>query len=145
MARIVRPMKKDPVDPQRPLIAPRFCCLGVRLTEVTLIPPGDSAGQVQANGMGMSVSADWRNLEPELIPEELEDDENGARGKKMAVFVHGYGTSPFAEAPVAPGLEMRFKPNKTDSGNVCPVVTTMLVQFQADLATTAPDWVIDPS
>ena len=145
MARIVRPMKKDPADPQRPLVAPRFCCLGVRLREVTLIPPGDPAGQVQADGMGMSVSADWKNLDPQLIPEELEDDENGARGKKMAVFVLGNGTGPFAEAPVAHGLEMHFKPNKTDSGNVCPVVATMLVQFQADLAATAPNWEIDPS
>jgi hypothetical protein len=93
----------------------------------------------------MSVSADWRNLGPELIPEGLEDDENGARGKKMAVFVHGNGTGPFAEDPVAPGLEMRFKPNRTDSGNVCPVAATMLSQFQAALAVTAPDWVIDPS
>ena len=80
-----------------------------------------------------------------MIPEELEDDENGARGKKMAVFVHGDGTGPFAEGPVAVGLEMRFKPNRTDSGNVCPVAATMLGQFQAALAVTAPDWVIDPS
>ena len=82
MARIVRPMKKDPADPKKPLVAPRFCCLGVRLHEVTLIPPGNPAGQVQADGMGMSVSADWRNLGPELIPEELEDDENGDSRKK---------------------------------------------------------------
>ncbi len=145
VARIVRPMKKDPNDQTRPLVGPRFCCLGVRLHEVTLDPAGDPTGNVLADGRGMSVSADWRNLAPVLIPEELEDDTNGARGKGMAVFVHGQGTGPFAEGPVAAGLEMLFKPGKTDSGNVCPVADVLLSQFQADLAATAPDWVIDPS
>ncbi|MGL4551983.1 MAG: hypothetical protein ACRC33_12460 [Gemmataceae bacterium] len=138
-------MKKDLADPTRPLVAPRFCCLGVRLQEVTIVPPGDPAGVVQADGKGMSVTADWRNLPPEIIPEELEDDENGARGKKMAVFVHGNGTGPFAAAPVAVGLEMRLKPGRTDSGNVCPVAAVTLADFQAALAGTAPGWVIDPS
>jgi hypothetical protein len=138
-------MKKDPQNPTKPLIAPRFCCLGVRLHEVTLIPAGDPAGTVVADGKGMSVSADWRNLNPELIPEELEDDMNGARGQKMAVFVHGQGTGPFAEGPVAAGIQMLFKPGETDCGNVCPVVAVALGQFQADLAATVPNWVIDPS
>ena len=93
----------------------------------------------------MSVSADWRNLPPVLIPEELEDDTNGARGRGLAVFVHGQGSGPFAEAPVANGLEMRLKPKRADAGHVCPVATVLLAQFQADLAATVADWVIDPS
>jgi len=78
VARIVRPMKKDPADPQQPLVAPRFCCLGIRPHEIDL----DQAGCVVANRKGMSVSADWRGLRPELIPEELDDGAMG-RGERI--------------------------------------------------------------
>ena len=141
MARIVRPMKKDPAEPTRPLVAPRFACLGIRPNEVDV----DEAGNVIANRRGMSVSADWRTLEPQLIPEELDDGQNGARGKKMEVFVLGQGTGPFAEGPVASGLELCFKPETTTAGEVCPVVTALLATYTADLEATRPDWVIDPS
>lgn len=141
MARIVRPMKKDPAEPHRPLRAPRFACLGVRPNEVDL----DASGSVIVNRRGMSVSADWRTLEPQLIPEERDDGQNGARGKKMEVFVLGQNTGPFAEGPVASGLELWFKPATTIAGEVCPVATVLLTQYVADLEATCPDWVIDPS
>lgn len=134
-------MKKDPADPQRPLVAPRFCCLGIRPCEIDL----DQAGRVLVNRKGMSVSADWRSLRPELIPEELDDGQNGARGKKMEVFVFGQGTGPFAEGPVATGLELCFKPATTIAGEVCPVAVVPLTQYEGDLAATRLDWVIDPS
>ena len=134
-------MKKDPADPQKPLVAPRFCCLGIRPHEIDL----DLTGCVVVNRKGMSVSADWRDLRPELIPEELDDGQNRARGKKMEVFVLGQGTGPFAEGPFAAGLELCFKPATTTAGEVCPIVAVPLSQYETDLAATRPDWVIDPS
>ena len=141
MARIVRPMKKDPTDPLLPLVAQRFCCLGVRAHEVDV----DAVGNVIVNRRGLSVSEDWRNLPPDIIPIEEDDAVNGACGKKMAIFVHGQGTGPFAEGPVAAGLENCFKPGKTDAGEVCPVALVPRPQYESDLAATRPDWVIDRS
>jgi len=39
----------------------------------------------------------------------------------MAVYVHGDGTGPFAEGPIASGLEMIFKADTTEAGLVRPV------------------------
>ena len=97
------------------------------------------------NRRGMSVSADWRSLRSELIAEELDDGQNGARGKNMAVFVLGQGTGPFVEGPVALGLEMCFKLATTTAGEVCPVAVVPKAQYEGDLAATCPDWVIDHS
>ena len=93
----------------------------------------------------MSVSADWRALQPHLIPQELDDGIIGARGKGMEVFVLGHDSGPFCEGAVAAGLELCFKASRSDAGNVCPVVTVPLVQYEEDLAATRQDWVIDPS
>jgi hypothetical protein len=134
-------MKKDPAESHLPLRAPRFACLGIRPNEVDL----DPSGAVIVNRRGMSVSESWRTLQPQLIPEELDDGQNGACGKKMEVFVLGQNTGPFAEGPVAAGLELCFKPASTIAGEVCPVVTVPLAQYVADLEATRPDWVIDPS
>ena len=141
MARIVRPMKKDPQEPALPLVAPRFACLGIRPGEVEI----EENGIVVVNRRGMSVTRCWRGLPPELIPEELDDGYNGARGSKMAVFVHGQDSGPFAEGPVALGLEMCFKENSHDGGVVRPVAPVPESQYVADLVATRSDWVIDQS
>ncbi len=138
-------MKKDPAEPQRPLVAAKGRCLGVRTSGDYADIDIDGTGCAVANRKGMSVSANWRFLEPHLIPEELDDGVNGASGKGMEVFVHGQNTGPFAEGPVATGLELCFKEARSDAGNVCPVVTVPLAQYQTDLAATRPDWIIDPS
>ena len=54
------------------------------------------------NDKGLSVSADWRTLPGHLIPEQLNDGANGARGKKMAVYVHGNGLDKFVEGDSLP-------------------------------------------
>jgi hypothetical protein len=143
VARIVRPMKKDPADPGRPLVGVQSKCLGVRTTGNWADIDIDGSGCAVANRKGMSVSANWRTLPPHLIPEELDDGEIGASGKGMEVFV--LGTGPFADSPVAAGLELCLKEGRNDAGHVCPVATVLLAQYQADLAATRPDWVIDPS
>jgi hypothetical protein len=78
-----------------------------------------------------------------MIPEELDDEVNGASGIGMKVYVHGTGV--FVEGAVAPGLEMRFKLNTVDAGVVSPVAQVTLVQYQADLEATRAQWVEDPS
>ena len=119
MARIVRPMLKD-VD-GLPLVGTTGKCLGARPTgkhaDVDLNPPGDVNGDVIANDKGLSVSADWRALPPHLIPEHLDDGLNGARGKNMAVFVHGNGTGPFGPGPFAAGLETILKQMDNEQSN----------------------------
>jgi hypothetical protein len=133
----------DPND-NLPLVGTRRSMLGVRpLTDITLIPPGDVNGNVAVDRSGLSVSEDWRTLPPHLVPEELDDELNGASGKSMKVFVHGIG--PFAEGPVAHSLELLFKPNSTTSGVVCPTAVVPLAQYQADLQATRNQWVEDPS
>jgi hypothetical protein len=78
-----------------------------------------------------------------LIPEHLDDGTNGARGKNMAVYVHGSSSDQFAEGDVAPGLEMILKAGNKRAGVVRPVATVPLSKYQADLAATRPNWVID--
>lgn len=143
MARIVRPMKKDLAEPTSPRMGSESKCLGVRTSGEHADIEIDESGCVVVNRKGMSVSASWRTLPPHLIPEELDDGVIGARGKGMEVFVLGSG--PFEEGPVAAALELCYKPATTEAGNVCPVASVPVANFQADLAATRPDWVIDPS
>ena len=89
------------------------------------------------------MTADWRTLPGHLLPIEFNDGLNGARGKGMAVFVHGDGTVAFAEGPVADGLELHFKPGRTDRGNVGPTVAVPLNHYQSDLQATRDHWVVE--
>ena len=133
-------MKTD--DGQYPRVSNESKCLGVRE------PPNlhadvdvDKNDNVQLNGKGMSVGDDWRQLQGHLIPEHLDDGLNAADGKEMAVFVHGEG--PFQEASVAANLKLLLKPGSTSNGVVAPKVARSLADYQADLAATQSDWVID--
>jgi hypothetical protein len=138
-------MKRD--SDGLPLVGTTSKCLGVRPVgpnaDVDLSPTGDVDGNVISNEKGLSVASDWRKLQGFLIPEHLDDGHNGATGKNMAVYVHGNGTGPFAEGPVAAGLEVVFKVGRTDSGVIRPVATVSLSQYQADLHATRPDWAVD--
>jgi hypothetical protein len=82
LPRIVRPMYADPTDGLPLVGSHKRCLLGVRPTgqnaDIDLIPPGDLTGNVVVNRKGLSVSADWRNLPGYMIPEELDDEMNGA-------------------------------------------------------------------
>jgi len=140
-------MYSDPSDGLPLVGSNRRCLLGVRPTgtnaDIDLNPAGDINGNVEVNRKGLSVSEDWRQLPGYMIPEELEDDTNGASGKGMKVYVHGSGG--FAEGAVTASLEMLLKPHSLNSGVVCPVATVSLNQYQADLQATRADWVEDPS
>ena len=147
MGRIVRPMLKDADG--LPFVGTRANCLGVRPTgphaDVDLNPAGDANGDVISNDKGLSVGDNWRNLPGFLIPEHLDDGFNRARGKNMAVYVHGNGTGPFGPGPVAAGLEMILKQGSVNAGVIRPVATVPLAQYQADLQATRANWVVDES
>lgn len=149
VARIVRPMKKDPSDPAKPCVGSQSKCLGVRTTGDHADVAIDGSGNViidAAEKAGMSVTRCWTTLiemgQPHLVPQELDDDNNGARGRGMAVFVHGTGA--FEEAEVTNDLRMWFKKGTTVAGVVAPAVSVPIDQYQADLAATLSGWVIDP-
>ena len=147
MARIVRPMRR--ADDGLPLVGTTGRCLGVRPVgpnaDVDLNPAGDVNGDVVSNDKGLSVGADWRKLPGYLIPEHLDDGLNRARGKNMAVYVHGNGTGPFGPGPFAAGLAMVLKQGSVDAGVIRPVATVPLAQYQADLQATRANWVVDES
>jgi hypothetical protein len=127
-----------------PKVGTQSKCLGVRE------PPAqhadvdtDEEGNVLLNRKGLSVSKDWRDLQPYLIPQHLNDGCNGACGKGMRVFVHGTGA--FNEGAVASGLTLLHKERTTEQGVVAPSLRVPLMQFQQDLAATRRTWVIDES
>src|SRR5262245_48986052 len=126
-----------------PLVGTTGRCLGVppigKNADVDLNPPGDVNGDVICNNKGLSVVANWRKLPGHLIPEHLFDGLNNARGKNMAVYVHGNGTGPFAAGPVAAGLEMSLKQGSANSGVIRPIGTVPLAKFQEDLRATRPN------
>jgi hypothetical protein len=147
LPRIVRPMYSDPTDSLPMVGSHKRCLLGVRPTginaDIDLDPAGDVNGNVMVNRKGLSVSDGWRQLPGYMVPEELEDDTNGASGKGMKVYVHGAGA--FVEGVVAASLEMLLKPHSLDTGVVCPIATVTLNQYQANLQATRAHWVDDPS
>jgi len=123
------------------------CLLGVRPTgahaDILLSPPGDLTGQVVLNGTGLSVVEDYRTLPAHTIPEELDDEVNGASGKGMKVYAHETGM--FTQGAVSSGLELLLKSDSVASGVVCPTTSVTLDQYQADLAATRTQWIEDES
>lgn len=97
---------------------------------------------VVLNQKGMSVAANWRNLLPHLIPARLSAMVPKARGADdLKCFRVGDG--PFAPGVIANGLELVLKPGETDLGNMVPSAAVTVSQFQADLAATRTQWVVD--
>lgn len=94
------------------------------------------------DGSGMSVAANWRLLPPHLIPVRLAGIVKKAKGLgSLTCFRLGDG--PFTPGPLDAGLELTVKPNVVDRGNVVPGGQVTVFQFQADLAATRTQWVVD--
>ena len=144
MPRLVRPMLVDQQD-NLPLVGPKGKCLGVRTTGKVQDVQLEKDGTVTMNRQGMSVSKTWKGLPAHLVPEHLDNGENGASGIGMAVFVHCLDGEPFREGAVASGLVLCFKQGTTTAGHVCPEARALLAKFQTDLAATRCDWLIDES
>ena len=144
MARIIRPMLKDPVD-NLPVVGTKGKCLGVRTTGKVQDVQLEHDGIVTMNRQGMSVSKTWRGLPAHLVPSHLDNGENGASAEGVAVYVHGNGTGDFAEGSVAESLVLWYKNGTILAGHVCPDAVVQLAEFQSSLANTRTDWVIDES
>ena len=140
MARIVRPMLVD--EDGSPRVGNRSKCLGVREPPAPSADVNvDASGVVLLDGSGLSVTKDWRLLQGHLIPQQLENEFNGASCKGMRVFVHGAGDC--LEGGVSETLLLVYKPNSDTAGNVTPAAPVLLSQFQADLEATRGGSVID--
>jgi hypothetical protein len=127
-----------------PVVGDQSKELGVR------VPPNPHAdidvdpytSLVVLNGSGMSVAENWRHLPGHLIPARLSPIEPRARGSDD-LKCYRLGDGPFSPGPVANGLELVLKPGSSESGNLVPSVAVSVSQFQADLAGTREQWVVD--
>ena len=135
MPQVFRIMRED--EDSFPMVAQSALGLGVR--------PGvdydtDANGHVLVNGKGMSVNPDWRDAPLFRIPERLRLLKRGARGANSnACFRHGEGE--FSPEAFAPGLNL-----ETDSlahGTITPSLPCPQIDYEAALAATRPDWIID--
>lgn len=131
MSRVFRVMRKE-LD-GLPSIGERD--LGVR--------PGidvDAQNNVLANGKGMSVAPNWRDINYMRIPKRLRHLVPGAMGSN-AKFCFRYGDGPFMQGPFASGLTL--EPDRPTHGNVAPTQVVPLATYQGDIAATQPEWVED--
>lgn len=134
MPAIYRAMLPDGV---RPKVGASARTLGVRVPKD--IEP-DTSGHVHPGPHGMSVAPSLRALPHELVPKRLRHLHKGAVGPDSSkVWRHGEGS--FAPATVAPHLVLR--PDRADHGTVSPEAMMPLAQYEAAIAGTAADWVID--
>ncbi len=141
MPKIYRAMKG--ATDNLPVVEPSARSLGVR------VPPSpradvdiDSNGCVIRNQKGMSVAKQWRDLPRHRIPERLDDGELGAIGPNSD-RCWKMGTGLFQPGEVSADLDLVIKSHDPAKGNVVPNQTIPLAQFQAALAATRDQWVVD--
>ena len=137
MPLVFRAMRKD--KDGQPSIEQTSNGLGIR--------PGidvdvDGDGQVLANGKGMSVNPNWRDMSIARIPKRLRHLHPGARGSNN-VFCFRQGEGPFQQGVFAEGLVLEVD-SKTH-GVIAPAETTPLANYEASLEATRPGWVVDES
>jgi hypothetical protein len=108
--------------------------------------PGDvevgENGDVGPNGGGMSVSPSWRLLPSHRIPRRLRDQVGKARGPDEAACFR-FGDGPFEVGGFADGLVLT--PDSPRHAVVEPASPMPLANFEAALAATRADWIIDES
>jgi hypothetical protein len=139
MPKIYRVMKKDQDD--KPVVDTSGKGLGVRTTPVNGISDVDldEAGRVLRNAKGMSVVPNWRDLPIYLIPKRF-DREGKFPGARCPhdVYCFSMGEGPFADGPLADGLDL--KSDGAKHGLVVPRELVPLDRYQADLAATRDLW-----
>jgi hypothetical protein len=136
MPLVYRAMKMD--EEGFPKVEQSASGLGVRPgIDVDLV-----GGDVQMNGMGMSVSPSWRVISILRIPKRLRDKVPGARGSNNT-HCFKYGAGPFQAGPFAAGLDLT--PDSPTHGCVTPAKQAPLATYASDLAATPADWQVDES
>ena len=133
--KVFRAMRRD--ADHHPTVDQSATGLGVR--------PGidvniDAADRVILDGGGMSVAPGWRELELHRIPKRLGTVVPGAHGSNNT-HCFSTGSGPFQPSSFAKGLVLI--PDSETHGVVAPEAIVTLRQYEADLAATREDWVID--
>lgn len=134
MPRIYRSMTREGDQPK---VGPSARTLGVR-PGIDVTP--DPNGNVRPETGGMSVAPSWRVLPPWRIPKRLDSMVPGATGKDEDAC-WSFGEGPFECSPV--NDQLSFRPDSADHGLVEPAAIMNLDDFQAALAATRDEWVID--
>jgi len=104
----------------------------------------DGNGNVKLNNGGMSVSENWRFMLAHLIPKRLRPKFAAAAGNNsLSCYRHGDG--PFAPTSLDghAALSVTLKPHDPHAGLVIPAQPISIPRFQADLAATRAEWVLD--
>ena len=138
MPRVYRVMRKAVDD--KPEVGRTGKSLGVRIP--TDIKP-DAAGNVHPNTGGMSVAPSMHALPALLVPVRLRLLVPGANATGKNLHVWRMGSGDFREEEIAPSLTLR--PDKPSHGTVQPTSSMPLQAYEAALAATRDEWVIDES
>ena len=123
----------------QPLVAPTARGLGIR-PGVDI--PVDDSGNVAPDHGGMSVASDWKLLPPWRIPKRLANIVPQASGRNDDACWR-LGDGGFVAESI--GERLRFVPDRLSHGVVEPAFEMSLDEYQAALAATQDDWVIDES
>jgi len=138
MPRIYRAMSEQG---GKPMVGPSARSLGVRVPPLpTYDIPMEANGTVRPGTGGMSVAPTWRELPPHRIPMRLRALAQDACGND-ADACWRMGEGPFEHAQVTPALNLR--PDSPRHGLVEPAVVVSVAEYQADLAATRDQWVVD--
>lgn len=139
MPTVFRSMRKD--EDGFPVVDRSTSGLGVRVPGMN--PPAgkedvsvDGAGNVLANGEGMSVNPTWRDIHPHYLPRRLKGSASNNR------FCFRIGTGPFVQGAFAAGLEL-IPDAGAPHGVVAPEQDMPLADYEAHLANTRTQWVVD--
>ena len=104
----------------------------------------DGRNHVILNGKGMSVAENWRRLLPHLIPKRLKEQGLSADASgSNALACWTMGSGPFAAGAVGEALFLTLKPGNVHNGNVAPISSIPLREFQTHLAATRAQWAVD--
>lgn len=139
-------------DGGKPVVAPNAKSLGARVK--TANAPGDIPVQLDGTVFpgtgGISVAPAWRMLPIHRIPRRLADKVPGAAGrlKDMAsnqdMACWRLGSGPFAAEAVTADLDFRPDPRDPDKhGFIEPALSMQFADYQAALAATRDQWIID--
>jgi len=141
MPRLIRPMKCS--NDGKPVIGTESKELGVR------IPPNshadvdlDSNGAVILNRRGLSVASEWYFLLPHLIPKRYRGVREGAAGPN-SLSIYRIGSGEFQDSEVNDHLLLALKPGNARHGNIVPRWLMHVAEFQAHLANTRDQWVVE--
>jgi hypothetical protein len=127
-----RIMRRD--DDGFPTLGASASTLGVRVGADIDV---DEQGNAVPNHKGMSVAPEWRMIHIFLIPRRLLP---GGRGSGTR-HCFRRGTAAFRQAYFGDGLELL--PDSPGHGVVRPAQLVPLAQYEAAIAATREEWVID--